>query len=88
MADIVLDLSKKKRYEDPPFRRPRIYLEVERNGYYDWCKVNISLCEEMGQPFRTIEMTADEARQLAAHLLVIADMSEIEPQPENEETVA
>jgi hypothetical protein len=82
MADIKFDLSGVKSYEDTPFRRPRIYLDVERNCYHDWCKIMLTMCEQMGQPQRSIEMTADETRQLAAHLLVIADLSEHEPQPE------
>jgi len=60
------------------FRRPRIALDIDREPYQKGCNICITIAEQMGHPSRYIELSDMEARQLAAHLLALADLSQTE----------
>ena len=57
------------------FRRPRITICIDREPYNPGCIICLNIAEQMGQPNRYIELKEPEARQLAAHLLTLADLS-------------
>jgi hypothetical protein len=60
------------------FRRPRITIDIDREPYNRNCVICLTLDEQIGHPRRYIELTDMEARQLAAHLLCLADVSQTE----------
>ena len=82
-AEMKLDLSGVKSWEDSPFRRPRITLGIGDDGepFHAHCPIWMHLEQQMGQPDRWVEMNANEARQFAAQLLALADLIDFSSMP-------
>ena len=84
MSDFMLklDLSGLPPHEDNTmFRRPRITVGVDYEPFHEGHIVGLHMDEQMGQPARWIEMTPDEARTLAGHLITCAQEAEDHPEP-------
>jgi hypothetical protein len=58
------------------FRRPRMTVEIDNEPYNKDCRICLAIAAQWGHPDRYIELTDMEARQLAAHLLCLADLSQ------------
>jgi hypothetical protein len=59
------------------FRRPSMRIEIDTEPYNKDCNISIAIEAQWAQPSRYIELTRDEALQLAAHLMAIADLSQV-----------
>jgi hypothetical protein len=56
------------------FRRPRLSVDIDSEPFNRDCTVCMTIDAQWGQPTRYIELSEMEARQLAAALLVAADL--------------
>ena len=88
MSQLQFVMMLEPEFEGYAPRRPEMTIEVDREPLNTDCIVSIRMEECIGQPTRYTELTPDEARQLARHLVACAEEAEREPAPEEAEADA